>query len=213
MQLVDEKTEENSGFLVKSKKYKLDKTDIVVLNVINQTSSNYIVRIKGTYLNKEGQEITSEEQSFDQFSTGFQNNFLFNPGFTFESFTYTIQTTPTDAVMYTPNIDLQFHKLVEMEVPDFSLSTQGDHTFYPTIVAEFMYQNKNEAQIHVTGYWILINSKEEVIRILEIGTIVGNLLEAQHEPLYFTKEEKLIWPEEMQGEIRGVYAIKTVVVQ
>ena len=195
------------GLMVKSKRYTFEGNDIIILNVTNQTKTNYIVTVQGTYLDKSGQIIKTEEQSFDQFSADYQNNFLFNPGIAFDDFSYEIQTTPTNEPMHVENLNIQFHKLFETEVPDFSLSAQGDHTFYPTIVAEFLYQCKKDIRLYVMGYWIVLNSKDEIVAIVDMGTDVDSALECQHEPLYFIKEGDLVWPENMTGEIRAVHAV------
>ena len=203
----NESNNQAEGLIIKSKKYTFEGNDIIILNVTNQTKANYIVTVRGTYLDKAGKVIKSEEQSFAQFSAGYQNNFLFNPGIAFEDFTYEIQTTPTNEPMYVDNLDIQFHKLLETEIPDFSLSTQGDHTFYPTILAEFLYQCKKDVRLYVMGYWVILNSKDEIVAIVDIGTAVDSALEYQHKSLYFTKEGELVWPENMTGEVRAVHAV------
>lgn len=198
------------GLLVKSKKYAYKENDIVILNVTNQTNTNYIVTVRGTYLDKDGKAIKNEEQSFDQFSAGYQNNFLFNPGIAFEDFTYEIQTAPTNEPMHVDNLDIQFHRLFETEAPDFSLAMQGDDTFYPIIMAEFVYQCKTDVQLHVTGYWIIINDKDEIISIEIIGAAIDSRLAYKHKTLYHTEEDELVWPENMTGEIRAVHAVCVV---
>ena len=82
----NESNNQAEGLMIKSKKYTFEGNDIIILNVTNQTKANYIVTVRGTYLDKAGKVIKSEEQSFDQFSAGYQNNFLFNPGIAFHDF-------------------------------------------------------------------------------------------------------------------------------
>ena len=203
----NESNNQAEGLMIKSKKYTFEGNDIIILNVTNQTKANYIVTVRGTYLDKAGKVIKSEEQSFDQFSAGYQNNFLFNPGIAFEDFAYEIQTTPTNEPMYVDNLDIQFHRLFETEAPDFSLAMQGDDTFYPIIMAEFMYQCKTDVQLHVTGYWIILNDRDEIISIEIIGAAIDSRLAYKHKTLYYTTEDELVWPENMTGEVRAVHAV------
>ena len=103
--------QQTGGLLVKMVKYDYDNTfeqknsystvhfgnkgnvSIAIINITNETDKHYSITINGKYLDKNGTVLKTETQTWDQFKAGWQKYFLFRPGFAFDKFEYTIETT------------------------------------------------------------------------------------------------------------------------
>ena len=82
----------SGDFVVSEKKYDYKDANIMVLYVENQTNRHYNVTIKGKYLDENGETIKEEAQTFEGFSAGWANHFIFYPRTAFDSFTYELET-------------------------------------------------------------------------------------------------------------------------
>lgn len=203
------------GITVRDKKYAFERNNIVILNVENHTDENYVFTVTGTYLGADGEVLQTEPQSFDQLAAGIEHFFVFQPGIAFESFTYTVESVPTDEPMYIKNIEFVFSGLKEANWPVEELVDQGDHTFYPVILSMFGYINKAEdpnLRLKVLGTVVLLNQQDQVVAIYEMGSAVSPGPETDYytKQLFHTTEGKLVWPEELEGEIRGIHATSRV---
>ena len=79
-----------SGFLAKQKKYNYDENNIVMLNVTNQNTDNYSVKVEGYYLDANGAVLKTETKFVEGYAAGYVKDFLFNPGIVFDSFKFTL---------------------------------------------------------------------------------------------------------------------------
>ena len=206
----DEVSAENGNFIVKDKKYSFEGTDLILLNLKNETSKNYSVTVTGTYLDKDGKVLKTETQTFDQSAAGYENFFLFNPKIVFDKFTYTLKAYETDAVMYAPNLEASLSDIYEYAFSVDELVQQGDFTRYPGIVASFEYKKNSAEVLNVNSQWMLFNEKDELIAIVPLGTYLWDEIEGQQYHLYYTTEETLEWPEEFKGNIRAVHILKSL---
>ena len=210
---VDSSQEVTGNLVAKDKRYTFDGNDIIMLNIENQTNVNYSVSVTGTCLDANGNVLYTETQSFDQFASGHKHFFLFRPEMQFDKFTYDFAVEQTDAEMYINHLEYVFGGLVEAKWPVMELVDQGDHSFYPVIIANCGFRSSAPAglELNAIGNFVIINEREEVIAIKPVGTVVspGELDYATLE-MYYTTEDELVWPEEMKGEVYAVCAITSV---
>ena len=85
-------TDQISELLIKEKKYTFEGKDLVVLDVTNITGSSLSVTINVSFFTKNGKTVKTQTQTFDQFYSGYQNYFIFEPKIKFDHFTYTVST-------------------------------------------------------------------------------------------------------------------------
>lgn len=198
-------------FTVKEKKYTFEGTDLILLELTNKTGQNCSVTVNGSYLDKDGNVLKTETQTFDQFAVGYQNFFLFRPGLQFEKFTYTVEAEATDTIMYASKMQASLADIYEQKVPNLELATQGDDRLYPTIIAYFEYLKNTDEVLDVRSTWVLFNEKDEIIAIVPIGTYLRDELEGQQYPLYTTTEDTLVWPEDFKGNVRAIHVLTSLV--
>lgn len=207
-------TEINNTYIVQEKKFVYNGTELIILNVKNDTSQDHSVTITGVYLDENGKELKKETKTFDQFYAGFQNYFLFNPELKFSKFTYTLEVQATDQKMYTKDIKFQLTGVEKTLAPIMSQMQLGDFEKYPTISAEYTFSNSSSIKLWPTVTIILYNESDEIIAIvnqnfalsagLELGSEYKNL------SIYQTMEPEPDWPEWVDENIKAIFCINDV---
>lgn len=221
--------EENSGaesgennvplsgeFVVKDKKYTFEGNDLVIVSVENKTNKNYSVIITGTYLDKDGNTLKTETQTFDQYSAGYSGYFLFKPDMQFDKFTYEFKTKETDGPFYAKYITSKFNKLHENLCPIDELMEKGDYTKYPSIFASVSMSYSGDVTIRPFVTWCIIKEDGEIIAFFEKAPklIPGSSFESHDDKeLLQTTEEEIVWPEGWKGNIQGIPVITRIVVE
>lgn len=76
----------------KQKKYDYKGGNVTILHLKNESDEAYTVTINGKYLDADGKVIKMESKSFDGFPSDYENYFIFNPGFKYDSFTFQLDT-------------------------------------------------------------------------------------------------------------------------
>ena len=79
-----------SGFVVKQKKYDHGSNNLIVLNVTNNNSENYIVAITGYYLDANGNVLKTETQTVNGYVANYEKYFSFIPEIAFDQFVFTL---------------------------------------------------------------------------------------------------------------------------
>ncbi len=79
-----------SGFVVKQKKYDHGSNNLIVLNVTNNTSENYVVTITGYYLDANGNVLKTETQTVNGYVANYEKYFSFIPEIAFDKFVFTL---------------------------------------------------------------------------------------------------------------------------
>ena len=132
----------------------------------------------------------------------------------FEKFKYTFTVEETNEIMYINDVEYDFGGLVEGKWPVDELEEQGDHTFYPMIMAHCGFKNHRTDRTSINVEWtsVLFNESGEVIFIYKFGKLffAGDQENYSTPHIYYTTEDKLVWPEELKGEIYSVACITSV---
>ena len=79
-----------NGFVVKQKKYDHGSNNLIVLNVTNNNSENYIVTITGYYLDANGNVLKTETQTVNGYVANYEKYFSFIPEIAFDKFVFTL---------------------------------------------------------------------------------------------------------------------------
>ena len=198
-------------FVVKDKKYTFEGNDLVIVSVENKTNKNYSVTITGTYLDKGGNALKTETQTFDQYSAGYNGYFMFKPDLQFDKFTYEFKTKESEGPFYAKDIVFNFKGLSdELSIIDEQLA-QNDYTKYPSIAATFAYRYTGEVSLYPTLKWILFSEADTIIAMIDAKPMLQPNQEFDSEDMSIllqTLEDKLVWPEEYKGNVRAVVIVK-----
>ena len=209
-----ESTEEDTAFLVKHKIYAYEENNIVIVDITNETETDYNFTITGNYLNDDGEVLKAETKSF-MFPADYQKYFLFQPGIPFSEFTYTVEMTETTETCFAKYLSLKFKGVRETVMT--SDEPGDDYTFYPSIIAEtsssYVGQENILVGFHLT--WLIFDEDDQLL------SIFGNLESyksyypnpsfdgASSYIVYQTKKDK-IEPEiskKYSGKIRAIVVV------
>lgn len=200
-------------FVVKDKKYTFEGNDLVIVSVENQTNKNYSVTVTGTYLDKDGNVLKTETQTFDQYSAGYSGYFLFKPDMQFDKFTYEFKSEETEGPFYAKDLTFKFNGFEEQWVTITEQELKNDFTKYPTIVAPLSIAYSGNVKVHVVTYWVLLTETGEVIEIIFYEPWLNpgvELSDRQDFPLYQTMEDDFVWPEGWKNNVQAIPILKKI---
>lgn len=200
-------------FVVKEKKYVYEGNDLVVLNVENNTNKNYVVTITGTYLDAKGNVLKTENRTFDQFSAGYGNNFLFAPDMTFDKFEYKLETSEADGPFYADKLEYKYNGLREIPYYIPEQISKGDYTMYPSLLASFSYKYTGDADVQADIKWLLVNESGQLVYIAEKSRIinVGQGFDRYFDTVVlYTLEGDLVLPDEWKGDIQAIPILQSI---
>ncbi len=201
----------SAGFVIKDKKYAFKGNDLVILSVENQTEDNYSLTINGSYLDKDGKVLKTESQTFEGFSAGFSNYFVFQPGIVFDRFEYTVETKAFDGVCLIDSYEIRSAELKEVKM--IATEEPGDPKNYPSIVVSYQEYSTYDKNIEVVRYVIVIDSNDNVYYVqLRHSEVLPK--EADQgwniQKLCYEKADTIVWPDELKGDVKILFAITEV---
>ena len=187
-------------FVVKDKKYTFEGNDLVIVNVENKTNKNYSVTITGTYLDKDGNVLQTETQTFDQYYPGFSQYFLFEPKMQFDKFTYTFDAKESHDPICLKGIGLKYNGIHENLMAIDVEMAKGNYTKYPTVLAGYSLEHTGTTEVNVWVRWLLVNENGNILFSFDrnVRFYPGDKYENGETSyiLYQTKDEELQYPEE-----------------
>lgn len=201
----------SAGFVIKDKKYAFKGNDLVILSVENQTEDNYSLTINGSYLDKDGKVLKTESQTFEGFSAGFSNYFVFQPGIVFDRFEYTVETKAFDGICLIDSYEIRSAELKEVKM--IATEEPGDPKNYPSIVVSYQEYSTYDKNIEVVRYVIVIDSNDNVYYVqLRHSEVLPK--EADQgwniQKLCYEKADTIVWPDELKGDVKILFAITEV---
>ncbi len=205
---------EKASFAIKHKIFKYENSNIALVDITNEALSAYEISITGTYLDEKGNVIKTETQKFEQFSAGYQNYMLFNPGFTFSDFTCVVDYTPYNGPELAKDVGFKLTRIAKDKAPIYEQQVKEDHKPYPSLLAFFSSGNNGEITVQAAITWVFFNEKNEVVFIFDRMPIIdpGQKISSGGKcfPIYQTTEEELNLPEALQGELKAIACVKDV---
>ena len=121
----------NGKFVFYEHKYDYAGGQIVLMDMKNDTDSNYDVKIHATYYDENGAEILSETRTIPAVAAGYQTPVLLWPQTAFATYSYTLETTPYDGVCWGEKCSVEYTGLA-MSMTGTMLRAVGKYTNYNT---------------------------------------------------------------------------------
>ena len=207
-------SDEKASFAIKHKIFKYENTNIALVDITNESSNAYEISITGTYLDEKGNVIKTETQKFEQFSAGYQNYMLFNPGFTFANFVYEIDCTAYNGPEYAKDVSFKLTRIAKDKAPIYEQQVKEDHKPYPSLLAFFSSGNNGNIRVQAAITWVFFNEQNDIVFIFDRMPIIdpGQKIGSGGKcfPIYQTTEEELNLPEALQGELKAIACVKDV---
>ena len=208
-------TDRISELLIKEKKYTFEGKDLVVLDVTNITGSSLSVTINVSFFTKNGKTVETQTQTFDQFSAGYSNNFLFAPNMAFDKFEYRVETSEAGGPFYADKLEYKYNGLREMPYYIPEQIAKDDYTMYPAVLASFSYKYTGDAPVQADIKWLLVNESGQIVYIAEKSRIidVGQGFDRYFDTVvFYTLESELVWEDEWKGDIQAIPILQRIVV-
>ena len=205
-----------SGFLAKQKKYNYGENNIVMLNVTNQNTDNYSVKVEGYYLDADGKVLKTETKFVEGYAAGYVKDFLFNPGIAFDSFKFTLTAEKFDGVCFEQNYVIKGLHLKEGY--DYVSPFDPPGCFepvpaqYPAILMGFETFGYHGPvyPIQFYTYYITVDAHGNIYNIHEVRHIflaqVPPGVNATFYRLRMTHTKEELWPEELRDGYQILYA-------
>ncbi len=116
-----DRTEEvmDGSFLVKTKKYAYEDTNLVILSLKNQSGKTLSVTVNATYTDDEGDAVGGDSRVFETLPKDYETNFIFWPSYKFEYFSYSIECEETDKDCLVTGYSAEITRLLAGSVIDY----------------------------------------------------------------------------------------------
>ena len=211
-----------TGFVAKQKKYNYGENNIVMLNVTNQNTDNYSVKVEGYYLDADGKVLKTETKFVEGYAAGYVKDFLFNPGIAFDGFKFTLTAEKFSGECYEDDFYMKDLVLQPRTTPGFTPEEQAAgfelYKLYPAlyILGSWGYHGSVfEAQFDMS--YVIINSSGDVYAIF------NSLRQCYRVPRpdgvdttiwYFNMSfsEEDVWPKELRAGYQVLFAFNAFIV-
>lgn len=211
-----DREDSQQGFSIKGKKFyytgneSLDPRsgysagDILILNVKNETTTNYTVQLTVSLFDEEGGKIKTETQEFEQFIAGYQNYFLFDSKKPFATYTCDLSLVEYTGEVIVDKLSYDLEGFREVAAPDQEALEQG--------VQKTTKQNFGRTKLTVQdGYVptfygiqmaVVFNKAEEICAIVCTGGRIASGIKEDYSavPLVIRDEEGVVTPEKFINE-------------
>lgn len=208
------------GVLLQGKRFDYHNGNVVIMQAVNQTDAVLDLVIHMEYQNEEGRTTLKEEREFSGFGAGCENYFVFRPNMVFTGYSFTLTTKPHEGEAYPPY--LQFC------IPDAN-GKVGDFVMepYPTestpllsLGGVYSCKNTYSKPLGFAADFVLFDGRGEIHFLdtkLEFTTVNAES-DSWYRPFEITD---CLWenrrdynlPEELQGAVTGLVAVKRVDVE
>lgn len=209
----------NSGFVVRDRKYTYEGYDVVILNVENQTEQNYSITINGAYLDENGAVLQEETQTFEGFEAGWKNYFLFQPDLTFDRFTYTLDVQEFSGECVASKMEISWNPGEVTRIITGIANITGDFDDRLVLDTHLYFNDTGTVAMDIYFHVVILNSEGEIFRINE-PRLYGSFRdpygatyppqEKHDKPLYLTyglPDEDVSLPEELQDGFTLLIAV------
>ena len=204
----DTKTEQ--GFRLTGKKYTYKNKDCLLVDVENQTDKNYTVSLRVHYFDAEGKEIKSQKQVFSGWSAGYQKYFFFQPSINFAAYTYTLELTEYTGECYAQ----EYIAAVSSHIKEYK-DYNSDHSVeYRALGVRVESKNISTQALVIKGYFIILDKNGDIHFISSSRSLTKQPSSEEWTtctlPYSVPYSEKLVWPEELKGDVNAIFVVTSV---
>ena len=201
---VTEHTVSDGKFIFKeSPIYEFEGNNFVIVDVSNETETDYSLTVNCTYYDEAGAEVYTESRTYDGFANDYSRPIVFMPWMSFDSYSYNIEVKPYTGTCFGENHTLVFSGLRE------GRSNIGSK-MYPTLWGTLTESNTNTEKFFRQGTLILFDNTGEVFGIYFEGVQLVDIKLLENKLgnvglVYRQMEGNMVWPENLTGDLRGVF--------
>ncbi len=192
----------NGKFVFYEHKYDYAGGQIVLMDMKNETDSNYDVKIHATYYDENGTEILTETRTIPAVAAGYQTPVLLWPQTAFATYSYTLETTPYDGVCWGENLMFEYSGFYE------GVSNKG-YDKYPSLFGVVKETNRNNDMFYRCATIILFDNTGSIYGLYPFETtrVYTPYTDKIHHTaflVYQHLEGEMVCPENLTGDLRCV---------
>lgn len=196
---------------ISTQKYKFRENNVLLLSAQNNTATHHSITVNVEYFDSEKNLLKKEQKTFDQFASGYQHNFIFNPQIAFESYEYTFTLGEASTPLIAPDVYFTLSELVEGKTIIRPEGENAGMEWVKAIFAGALFEYKGDTPAFVGGEFALIGNNGEIYNIYSSGkspvypeSDTSNGIE-----IVLSKSNKLIWPIELQEGVSFIFSLTT----
>ncbi len=188
--------------------------EVLLLNVKNETDTNYSATLTVTYFDENGEKIKTEKQVFKEFAAGFQKYCLFKPQNSYASYACELTLTEYTGEIWADKIYYSGICNIEKRYLDIwkYVHENDDYSNYPSVDANIGIVEQPHPELNKLSVMaIIFDNTGEIYIIQQVGWSCDAETEEhinyRSVTLYQTTEKELVWPEELKGELQVIVVI------
>ncbi len=222
-----DKEEHINGYSVKGRKYTYEGRAILILFVSDETWEDNSLQFTVDFLDADGNTLRTVKQSFEGFSAGWRNYFVFQSRHSdFEDYVCTLETTPYDGIPYSGYIQSGTEEVSVVVRPEVEYRFYDpdvlDFEEYTSLDAKFVLVNFHSKPLSYSGYRILFDNQGEIYSFKRIPQAfcsshrehkdygMYNVLLYNTDILWENYRTEFVMPEELTGEVSALTAFTWV---
>ncbi|MBE6626115.1 MAG: hypothetical protein E7628_02885 [Ruminococcaceae bacterium] len=211
-----------TGFVMQAVKYKYKNDDIIVVHLTNATETAYTVRLTVKYIDENGKAITGVRETIPDVGAGWDNYYIFNPDFKFESFGCSLSISNTYADSVTASIKstgaiTSFAASSGLYWTDpSSLRSEVLDKEYTAVYAKIPYENTSAEALHIIADYMFFD-EDGKITIYDTFRIPAIASVGQNEAIVPLKLTSKPWDngngataDDYSGELTGIVAYRSI---
>ncbi len=213
----------STGFVMQARKFKYRNDDLIIVHLTNATDTAYTVRLTIKYLDEDGKSITGARETIPDVGAGWDNYYIYNPDFHFESFTCSLSISSPCADSVTGSIRSNapityFTASSGLNWTDpTSLRSEYLNKEYAAVYAKIPYENTAAEPLHIVADYVFFDENGNIFHYdaTHIPTVAATGNNEAVIPLKFTSTpwnggSDASLPEAYQGEAVGIVAYRSI---
>ncbi len=205
-----------AGFTVKEKLYDFKGESVLIFHVSNESEQNCTLKLRVTYRDENGNAVGKKAQTVRGFAAGHEKYLMLRPGKEFDAYTYTLEAEPFGGECVDQLFSATYSHIKEcvsypMPLPEgFVMGKE-----YPGLRLYMNFSYMGTKAVDITPTYILLDKNGEIYNIFPMGrktfdSPIEEPVTVAVMEFAFTTENKVIWPEELQGDGVSCICVYTV---
>ncbi len=200
--------------VIKEKKYDYNGTNVMILNVENQTNKDLNITITAKFFDANGKLIVPQNRFIEGFPANYRNYVVFEPGVKFDSFTFDVKTENYNGTAFMKYLVCGTNLEVSAK-PDWRDQMSDNPRSEIEFVFPLTATQKTDMDLWYVADFVVFDANGEIfwvnsghmsITYQKSGSNGGKIRTCFYDTLY--KDFKL--PENLKGNCSGIISIRSV---
>ncbi len=212
------------GFVLQTRKYTYNSNDILVIHVTNTTDTDYSMRLTIKYTDKNGDTIEGLRDTYPDFGAGWDNYYIYDPDFSFESYNCTLSISApceNSVTKYLTDGGTPVQFFMDSSTKNWidptSHSAENLGKEYAAVYAPFSHVNTHTEPLYYIADYILFDDNGDILHyeashISGIASVGSNdaVIPLKLTTTRWSETDTVALPDEYANEADGIVAYRSV---